>query len=157
MTLATRLSARMRWRGITSQQELSRMSGVSQSCIHRILTLGDGYSPKRSTLLALARALDTTAVWLSDGIEFANPMPQPSRTSVMLNDACSGTGCADSAYPTAASAAALPITRLDRERAEIDRLVRMLTPAERSALLTLVRSIAKGGAYDARSTSSSSL
>ncbi|MYZ42194.1 helix-turn-helix domain-containing protein [Schauerella aestuarii] len=154
MTLATRLRARMRWRGITSQQELSRISGVAQSCIHRILTRGEGYSPKRNTLIALARALDTTAVWLSDGIEFANPMPQPSRTNVALNDVDGGAGYAHIACTTAASADALPLTPRDREHAEIDRLVRTLAPAERSALLAIVRLIARGRTHNATPASS---
>jgi len=161
----------MRWRGINSQQELARISGVSQSCIHRILTRGDSYSPKRTTLLALARALDTTAVWLSDGIT-APMLPLP-RTSTMLNDACSGTRCPADAYATRSPAASLPATGSTSlptssstgiaeasgpsgisETAEIDRLVRALTPAERSALLPLLRLIVKASAATARPRSS---
>jgi transcriptional regulator with XRE-family HTH domain len=58
----------MRWRGIHSQNQLARLSGVPQSCIHRILTREDRYSPARSTLVRLARALGTTVPWLTDGV-----------------------------------------------------------------------------------------
>ncbi|HYG43166.1 MAG TPA: helix-turn-helix transcriptional regulator [Bordetella sp.] len=69
MTLAQRLRARMLWRGIKSQNQLARISGVPQSSIHRILTRKDAYSPARSTLLRLAHALDTTVPWLTDGVD----------------------------------------------------------------------------------------
>lgn len=68
MSLALRLRALMRRRGIKSQNQLARLSGVSQSCIHRILTREDHYSPTRGTLLRLARALDTHVPWLTDGM-----------------------------------------------------------------------------------------
>ncbi len=58
----------MRWRGIHSQNQLARLSGVPQSCIHRILTREDHYSPARSTLVRLARALGTSVPWLTDGV-----------------------------------------------------------------------------------------
>ncbi len=54
----------MRWRGIRSQTQLARLSGVSQSSIHHILTRGDGYAAKRETLRRLAAALGTTPAWL---------------------------------------------------------------------------------------------
>ncbi len=68
MSLSQRLYTLMRWRGIKSQSQLARISGVPQSCIHRILTRRDGYSPSRATLLRLARALDTCVPWLTDGV-----------------------------------------------------------------------------------------
>lgn len=74
MSLAQRLSALMRWRGIKSQNQLARISGVPQSCIHRILNRGDHYWPDRRTVLRLAKALDTSAVWLTDGVA---PPPDP--------------------------------------------------------------------------------
>ncbi|CFM12532.1 transposase [Bordetella pertussis] len=58
----------MRWRGISSQNQLARISGVPQSTIHRILARGDAYAPTRATLERLARALHTTVPWLSDGM-----------------------------------------------------------------------------------------
>jgi len=68
MSLAQRLHTLMRWRGIKSQNQLARISGVPQSCIHRILMREDCYSPSRATLLRLARALDTSVPWLTDGV-----------------------------------------------------------------------------------------
>ena len=68
MSLAQRLHTLMRWRGIKSQNQLARISGVPQSCIHRILTREDCYSPSRITLQRLARALDTSVPWLTDGV-----------------------------------------------------------------------------------------
>lgn len=70
----------MRWRGIKSQSQLARISGVPQSCIHHILTRQDGYWPSRRTLLRLARALGTTAPWLTDGVAAAPAEPPPERT-----------------------------------------------------------------------------
>lgn len=58
----------MRWRGIHSQNQLARLSGVPQSCIHRILTREDRYSPARNTLVRLAQALGTSVPWLTDGV-----------------------------------------------------------------------------------------
>lgn len=68
MSLAQRLRALMRWRGIHSQNQLARISRVPQSCIHRILTREDRYSPSRGTLLRLATALETSVPWLTDGV-----------------------------------------------------------------------------------------
>lgn len=68
MSLAQRLHTLMRWRGIKSQNQLARISGVPQSCIHRILMREDCYSPSRATLLRLAHALDTSVPWLTDGV-----------------------------------------------------------------------------------------
>lgn len=68
MSLALRLRTLMRWRGIKSQNQLARISGVPQSCIHRILTREERYAPTRATLQRLARALDTQVPWLADGM-----------------------------------------------------------------------------------------
>ncbi len=75
MTLSHRLRTLMRWRGIKSQHQLARISGVPQSSIHRILLRGEDYCPQRSTLQRLAKALDTTVSWLSEGVERA-PLAQ---------------------------------------------------------------------------------
>ena len=76
MSLSQRLRTLMRWRGIRSQNQLARISGVPQSCIHRILTRReDRYSPSRGTLIRLAQALDTTVPWLTDGVA---PTPDPA-------------------------------------------------------------------------------
>jgi transcriptional regulator with XRE-family HTH domain len=69
MTIVDRLQVLMRWRGIKSQNQLARISGVAQSSINRIFTQGERYLPRRDTLLRLARALDTTPYWLTDGVE----------------------------------------------------------------------------------------
>lgn len=71
MSLAHRLRAQMRWRGIKSQNQLARISGVPQSSIHRILTRDDGYFPTRRTIQRLARALGTTAAWLEGDADAA--------------------------------------------------------------------------------------
>jgi transcriptional regulator with XRE-family HTH domain len=67
MTMADRLRTLMRWRGIRSQRQLARLSGVPQTSIHRILTRDVSYMPTLTTLGRLARALDTTMPWLSEG------------------------------------------------------------------------------------------
>ncbi|MGE8687451.1 MAG: helix-turn-helix domain-containing protein [Achromobacter sp.] len=88
MSLAQRLHTLMRWRGIKSQNQLARISGVSQSCIHRILTRKDRYSPSRATVLRLARALDTSVPWLTDGVA---PNPgSPSKGSCQQDEAGDG-------------------------------------------------------------------
>jgi transcriptional regulator with XRE-family HTH domain len=69
MTIAKRTALLMRWRGIKSQSQLARISGVAQSSINRIFTHGDQFTPQRTTLLRLSRALHTTPHWLTDGIE----------------------------------------------------------------------------------------
>ncbi|MFJ0761717.1 helix-turn-helix transcriptional regulator, partial [Bordetella bronchiseptica] len=78
MSQADRLRALMRWRGISSQNQLARISGVPQSTIHRILARGDAYAPTRATLERLARALHTTVPWLSDGMLGTSAAPAPA-------------------------------------------------------------------------------
>lgn len=89
MSLSERLRALMRWRGIPSQNQLARLSGVPQSCIHRILTRPeDRYSPSRATLVSLARALDTSVPWLTDGVV---PAVDPATGNApVLHDAAKG-------------------------------------------------------------------
>lgn len=78
MSLALRLRTLMRWRGIKSQNQLARISGVPQSCIHRILTRDERYAPTRITLQRLSRALDTQVPWLADGmVAHAAAAPEP--------------------------------------------------------------------------------
>ena len=72
----------MRWRGIHSQNQLARLSGVPQSCIHRILTREDRYSPARNTVVRLAQALGTSAPWLTDGVV---PAPAPPLQDAAAN------------------------------------------------------------------------
>lgn len=82
MSLSQRLRTLMRWRGIHSQNQLARLSGVPQSCIHRILTREDRYSPARNTVVRLARALGTSAPWLTDGVV---PAPAPPLQDTAAN------------------------------------------------------------------------
>jgi DNA-binding Xre family transcriptional regulator len=69
MTIADRLSHLMRRRGIKSQSRLARLCGVSQSCIHKILSRGDDYAVQCRTVTKLARGLHTSVSWLVDGDE----------------------------------------------------------------------------------------
>lgn len=78
--MAERLRTLMRWRGIRSQRQLARLSGVPQTSIHRILNRDAEYMPALSTLIRLARALDTTVPWLSDGEAGLGPVRQSPDT-----------------------------------------------------------------------------
>lgn len=78
MTLANRLRTRMLWRGIRSQTQLARLSGVSQSSIHHILTRGDAYAVTRETLRRLATALGTSPAWLGGEVDELPAMQEPS-------------------------------------------------------------------------------
>lgn len=69
MSISDRLAALMRRRGIRSQSQLARISGVPQSSIHRILARGDDYSVGTATLRKLAIALDSSVAWLTEGAE----------------------------------------------------------------------------------------
>lgn len=118
MSLAQRLHTLMRWRGIKSQNQLARISGVPQSCIHRILTRKDCYSPSRATLLRLARALDTSVPWLTDGVA-----PGPGSP-------CNGGGQPDEAG--------------DGYCAEIRALLRQQPESTKKTVLQAVRLMLKG-------------
>ncbi|CAB3624259.1 helix-turn-helix domain-containing protein [Achromobacter aegrifaciens] len=117
MSLAQRLHTLMRWRGIKSQNQLARISGVPQSCIHRILMREDCYSPSRATLLRLARALDTSVPWLTDGVGPGGDTPQ------------------DSAFP--------PDHAPDGYCTEIWALLRTQSESTKKAILSAVRLMAK--------------
>ncbi len=69
MTISDRLAALMRRRGIRSQSQLARISGVPQSSIHRILVRGEDYAAGTATLRKLAQALDSSVAWLAEGTE----------------------------------------------------------------------------------------
>jgi len=64
MTFATRLRTLMRHRGIRSQNQLARLSGVSQTSIHRILCAAHRGTPSVKVLTLLAHALDISPSWL---------------------------------------------------------------------------------------------
>ena len=88
MSLALRLRTLMRWRGIKSQNQLARISGVPQSCIHRILTREERYAPTRATLQRLARALDTQVPWLADGMVAQAADASPPRQNEQSDAYC---------------------------------------------------------------------
>lgn len=69
----------MKRRGIKSQSQLARISGVPQSSIHRILSRGDAYAPERPTLRKLAMALNTSVPWLADGIDVVESGQSPGK------------------------------------------------------------------------------
>ncbi len=121
MSLAQRLHTLMRWRGIKSQNQLARISGVPQSCIHRILTREDRYSPSRATLLRLARALDTSVPWLTDGVA-------PCAAAAATGGAC---------HPDDAS---------DGYCAEIRALLRQQPESTKKTVLLAVRLMLQGAA-----------
>lgn len=124
MTIANRLSSLMRWRGIRSQNQLARISGAAQSSISRIFTRRDHYAPTRETLVRLARALNTTPQWLSDG------------------DYCSAPGCrhaqASGNSLTPASGSSEPAAQ-DGDMHELQSLMARLSTAERRVVLAMVR------------------
>ncbi|KRC71751.1 hypothetical protein D3C87_156170 [compost metagenome] len=118
MSLAQRLRTLMRWRGIRSQNQLARISGVPQSCIHRILTRQeDRYSPARGTLVRLAHALDTSVPWLTDGVV---PASGPARAHRVHDD---------------------PDSNGDGYCTEICTLLRQLPDSTKRKVLTVVRLI----------------
>ena len=81
MTLAARLLSAMRRRGIRSQNQLARLSGVSQPSVHRILADPQGYVPGRRIVARLAQALDMSEAWLADGcLPDSTPAPIPRAT-----------------------------------------------------------------------------
>lgn len=65
-TIADRLDHLMKLRGVRSQSELARRSGVPQATISR--TLKGGSVPELETIKKLAEALSSTSAWVADGI-----------------------------------------------------------------------------------------
>lgn len=55
----------MRRRGIRSQNQLARLSGVSQTSIHRILSGAHRGAPSLQVIARLACALDASPAWLA--------------------------------------------------------------------------------------------
>ena len=130
MTLANRLRTLMRWRGIKSQSQLARISGVPQSSVHRILTRGEGYSPSRPTVARLAKALHTSVTWLTDGVD----APAHTHGAVLtLRDASPPPGFYSS-----------PETLTDAYSAELHVLMQRLPEASRKKIVALVRLIVEG-------------
>ncbi|WP_454672813.1 helix-turn-helix domain-containing protein [Achromobacter pestifer] len=131
MSLAQRLRALMRWRGIHSQNQLARISSVPQSCIHRILTREDHYSPSRRTLLRLAKALETSVPWLTDGVISATE-PGPHGLPP--------------GYGAAAPATQIEAPAIDGYCAEICALLRQQPDSAKKTVLSIVRLIVEGTA-----------
>lgn len=127
MTLANRLRALMRWRGIKSQNQLARISGVPQSSVHRILARGDDYSPSRLTVTRLAKALNTSVTWLTDGIEAPSHTQAPIHT---LRDTAPASGI----YSP-------PGAFTDAYSTELHSLMQRLPAASRKKIVALVRLI----------------
>ena len=75
MELSDRLDLAMRLRGIESQSELHRRSGVPQPTINRILK-GTTTKPDTTTVQRLAEALDVSLTWLLDGIGEGPDLPK---------------------------------------------------------------------------------
>jgi|GEM_PF-1251655 len=111
MTLAARLLSAMRRRGIRSQSQLARLSGVSQPSVHRILADPHGYVPGRRVLARLAQALDMSEAWLLDG----------------------------NASHGAVGHSAVDNAAFPHDTATLSRLCDQLSPAQRALLLDMAR------------------
>lgn len=150
----------MRWRGIQSQNQLARISGVPQSCIHRILTRADGYSPSRGTLLRLAEALETGVPWLTDGVvSTSDPHSVPPGYGALPADThASEHAATQPALQTALPAAlppALPPARqatpeMDGYCAEISVLLRSQPENIKKTVLSMVRLVVENRRARAR-------
>ncbi|MGE6919147.1 helix-turn-helix domain-containing protein [Achromobacter kerstersii] len=152
MSLANRLRALMRWRGIHSQNQLARISSVPQSCIHRILTRADGYSPSRATLIRLATALDTSVPWLSDGVISAVEPHAAARTDAAMP---ADTRAVAHAFMHAALPASAP--EVDGYCAEICVLLRQQPDSTKKTVLSMVRLMVESQAPGASSQAAKSL
>lgn len=75
MDISTRLDEAMRLRENISQSALSRLSGVPQPTINRILKGGGAKGPETATVTKLADALNVRFEWLMEG---RGPMARPS-------------------------------------------------------------------------------
>lgn len=86
-TIADRLDHLMKLRGVRSQSELARRSGVPQATISR--TLKGGSVPELETIKKLAEALSSTSSWLADGIGPGpdHPDHRPSSHAQSLDNA----------------------------------------------------------------------
>jgi transcriptional regulator with XRE-family HTH domain len=143
MNMANRLRTLMRWRGIRSQRQLARLSGVPQTSIHRILSRAEGYLPALDTLSRLARALGTTVTWLNDGDASGSATPQ-AQEAPHLREPQAGRQY----HPECGG-----------DAAELHMLMARLSEPERRHIVALVRLLADRptwGAGDARRFSPSS-
>lgn len=123
--MADRLRTLMRWRGIRSQRQLARLSGVPQTSIHRILTRDAGYMPALGTLARLARALDTSVVWLGEGDQAPQAFP-PAAGPPRLRDSAGMHHYHPECGGDAAELHMLMARLSENERRHVVALVRML-------------------------------
>jgi len=133
MNLSHRLQTLMRWRGIRSQRQLARLSGVPQTSIHRIL-VDPAHSPRLCTVERLATALGTGAAWLAHGKGSDLPPPlEAGAATPAIRTECDVTSLQDK------PAEGPP----DRETAEIHMLLARLTLSERRKVAAVIRLIAE--------------
>lgn len=83
MGIATRIDRMMSERKIKGQSALSRLSGVPQPTIARVLK-GRTDTPELSTVKKLAAALGVTTTWLADGPDDPVQYAGESATAVQL-------------------------------------------------------------------------
>lgn len=69
MSIGNRLDQAMKAVRIKSQSELSRISGVPQATISRILKGSGAKGPETETVKKLARACKVSFIWLNEGEE----------------------------------------------------------------------------------------
>lgn len=69
MSIGNRLDQAMKAARIKSQSELSRISGVPQATISRILKGTGAKGPETETVKKLARACKVSFIWLNEGEE----------------------------------------------------------------------------------------
>lgn len=89
MTVGDRLDQAMLKAGVRSQAKLSRLSGVPQATISRILSNQGVKGPETETTRRLAAACGVSFSWLIDG--FGDGLVQPTVTLPIDPDLISGT------------------------------------------------------------------
>lgn len=83
--IASQLDEAMRIRGVESQSSLSRVSGVPQPTINRILK-GKTEKPDLETIKKLAQALLVNVEWLTDGIGPRPDSPKSAQKAVLSDE-----------------------------------------------------------------------
>lgn len=77
MNIGNRLDQAMKAARIKSQSELSRLSGVPQATISRILKDLGAKGPETETVKKLAKACRVSFMWLNEGEESTSPHDIP--------------------------------------------------------------------------------
>lgn len=85
MSIGDRLDQAMKAARIKSQSELSRISGVPQATISRILKGTGAKGPETETVKKLARACKVSFIWLNEGEEISTPHSTPVTTVSYLD------------------------------------------------------------------------